>query len=537
MSDLKWEVQLDDQMSAPASAMEARLEALERRLGELDKALAKADKAQTKSAKSAGKEAAARAVAAKETKFQAKSLGEWAGEAKEAAYANKGWLGTLSRTAGAVGAVAAPLMAAGAAFAGVGVAATAASARWLTSSLAFRQDALTGLELLTGSAKEARRVFGEATSIGQMFGMADVDSLRRAREVMAKGFGGEEVGVVFTALADVEARGGNTGAFLDKLGEIRTVGKATESDLKDLAKSAGLELPAVLDRVAKRMGTTRAGIVATMTSPTGLDANEGILGVLGVLSDAGGGKLGRSAERGAQTFTKRLSRIMSAPSSILNSMDFDRFTGFASLNEAAASLVRELEPGSESARRLERAFLAVDTTIGKVFSRWSGPGGAENIKKDLATIAGAIERIAKGAGKLAEVPGAIGELVRPKSMNLRALTPEQGAFVRERLARGEAEPYEPPVRTQLDRFRDWWRGEPEASPTGVTVPPRHVGAPPSSAPLSSAAGPTNNVTITVPITVNGAGSREAGEAIGERLAPDLHAAVLDTLEQLTTQAA
>lgn len=539
MADLTWEAKLDDQMSAPASAMEARLEALENRLSELNKALGRTDKAQTKASKSIGMEASARAVAAKETRFQARSLGEWAIEAKEAAYANEGWLGTLSRTAGAVGSVAAPLVAAGAAIAGVGVAATAASARWLTNSLAFREDALVGMELLAGSAEEARRAFGQATRIGRMFGMADADSIRRVRDVIGSGFSGEEVDVVFTALADIDARGGKSAPFLEKLNEIRTVGKATLEDLKTLAKVSGVSLPAALDRISARLGTTRKGLVDIMSSPQGLDPDEGILGILTLLADASGGKLGRSAERGAQTFTKRIARIMQAPSGILNAIEFDRFEGFGSLNRMAAGLARELEPGTDSAKRLEGAFLAIDRVIGNVFTRWTGPNGAETMRSDLEGLTRQLERAAKAMETLSKpvgfALGAVSSAVSGPSPSAPVEQTIAGMILRASPGFGVG-----PIMNALD----WLSGGDAPAPVAgqgkgdrAPQPVRHVGAPLSATAPSTVVGPTNNVSITVPITVNGAGSREAGEAIGELLVPDLHAAVLDTLEQLTTQVA
>lgn len=381
MSDsLKWLFALDDRMSAGAAKIADQLERLDGVMGQAEKASKKLDKnlGATKPLKDHEK-----ALGAVEKQTQ-KTGGAW-----EKAHAV---LGSVKH--------------------GFDLAKSAASTLGSTMGGVIRQMAgletlNTSLELMLGNAEAVRGLRDEAARVGRVLGKGTEETMREFQKLLASGFSAVEVPVVFQALGDVSALGGNADALLGLFEKSRTLDRIKRADLESMARAAGVDLSVITDRIAGELRVSQATVRDMLRSEQGIDPTVGILGVLDGVQAKLGGPIGTGAARMADTLDGQLNLLRSSWSNFAAAVDTSG-GGLELVKDVLKQLNQLLDPASESGQRLVGIFEGLDRALKNLFSRWDGEGGLDRLIDDFNALLTRIEELVTTLGK---ITGSVGEAI------------------------------------------------------------------------------------------------------------------------------
>ncbi len=285
---------------------------------------------------------------------------------------------------------------------GLGVAGTglwAVGAGFALKSLAFKENMMTSLKLMTGTEKKATEVFNRALTFAKKTPFETEDVLSGYKGLMAAGFSADEAGLVFKGLGDVaSASGFNTqviGQLTYAFGQIKAAGKLMGQDLMQVinaTSSAGIGKLVIFDHIAKTLGKTRAEVVALQGAGK-LDADTAIYGIMSAIKEKSGGTLGNIMDQQSGTITGLLSTIKSIPSDFIQSMGkIDSFPGFKELKGALTNLIKLFGEGSGAAQSMQEYIRdALGGPLKKLFAQFSGVEGLKLMKELFEGFLGALK--------------------------------------------------------------------------------------------------------------------------------------------------
>lgn len=119
----------------------------------------------------------------------------------------------------------------------------------------FRQNALTGLEYMLGSRREAEQIFAEAQELATKTPLDTKDVITGVKQLITGGFGGKEAMLMFKAVADQAAKFGPEMQenVITAFTRIKGRGVATGEDLDSLRK-AGFRVEGIIDELLGKKG-------------------------------------------------------------------------------------------------------------------------------------------------------------------------------------------------------------------------------------------------------------------------------------------
>ncbi len=272
----------------------------------------------------------------------------------------------------------------------------------------FRDSTVTGFKIMTGSAEVGAGLMDQALRFARQFGMQSSKVTDEFREILAAKFTTQEVPIVFQAMHDVDASGGNSQAMLGGMGAALQAKRLHYEDVKSLASAANVDFNDVFDNMAKKYHRSRQQLVRHLQGEIGLDPRLGVFGIVEALRKKLGGEVGRGVEEQAQTLGSQLTVLRDTLTNVgarsIPTPGFDLFKSVVrGLNDA-------LGEGTPGAAKLEQIFAHLDGVLTGLFSRWSGADGMKKLGEDVDGLLSRLERLAAVVEKVAVPLGATEEL-------------------------------------------------------------------------------------------------------------------------------
>lgn len=320
-----------------------------------------------------------------------------------------------------------------AALAGTAVAGYAAfeTGRAALSAVKYRDEVLTGLKLITGSASEANRVFEDSIKLSDRLGQDWRTTVGGMQKLLGKGFTEDFARDLTGGIADLSivAPDANVDNLLLAIGQIKTAGKLQGDELNQLTE-AGLNSSLMFQELEKRLGKSHAEVMK-LKEQGGLLADDVLPAILSSIQQLTGKELGQAAEEANKTTAGVMRKLEQLPgrfflgvakeldksglegalNDILDALDPDS-EAFASGVQNVAKAINFAAEGAQVAIPLlqefgagieEAAQLAMGIeTPGEFFDHWKDPETLASVRefgKNLGIIAGAMAKIIELSAK------------------------------------------------------------------------------------------------------------------------------------------
>jgi tape measure domain-containing protein len=345
---LSWVFELFDRISGPASSMSSRLEMLERRMV------------------GSGREVDSFGSKVASTGSKILSMGAGLG----------GWVSAISAAGNVLKSIGGTVFNWG---------------KTAVDALAFRESTLTSFQTMLGTKKAADELFADATLMARTTPFDTKDVVESYKTLLTAGFNKEEIPIVFQAVGDQAAAMGMKKEIIGQLalvfGQIKAQGRVMGNDLIQLS-NAGVGRDAFMTNLAKRMGISKEGARAALSSGA-IGADQAIVAILDTIAKkAGGGTIGGGME--AQSHT--LSGLFSNLESVLDDafFAFDKMEDMPGLNAFKGTIENliklfDLTTDSGKAFKLQLQMVFEDT-FGSIFKSFSGPKGMDNLHKGFTVL-------------------------------------------------------------------------------------------------------------------------------------------------------
>lgn len=392
MDKLEYFFRLVNQMSGPAKAMKTDVEKLNDAIEDAGKALKDLD------------------VQAKKTKLEKTvdplkrqklqlelnkhALHEQAQALKTAEKASGGYTlgadimsGVIQRAIGGI-----------ATFASKTVELGVAGAKFATDAIAFKEQTLTALRVMTGTEASAQRIFGQALEFAKKTPFDTRDVLGGFTQLLGAGFKESEVSTVFAAIGDAAAASGFDQQVIDRMvvafAQIKAKGRLMGQEMLQVNEAlgrAGVGTSAIYDEMAKKLGKSRAEVMKMQEAGT-IDSDTAIFSIIKALEQKSGGSVGNLMAEQSKTLTGLMSTLASAPGDFFMSMDLSKLPGFDSVKGFVSNLVKLFDVGSKSGQRLQDvAGKLYNTVMVGLFGDVGGAGGLATMERVTLRIADAVE--------------------------------------------------------------------------------------------------------------------------------------------------
>jgi tape measure domain-containing protein len=273
-----------------------------------------------------------------------------------------------------------------------------AGAKFATDAIAFKEQTLTALRVMTGTEVSAQRIFGQALEFAKKTPFDTRDVLGGFTQLLGAGFKESEVSTVFAAIGDAAAASGFDQQVIDRMvtafAQIRAKGRLMGGEMLQVNEAlgkAGVGTMAIYDQIGKRMGKTRAEVIK-LQEAGGVDADSAIFGIIKALEQKSGGAVGNLMAEQSKTLKGLMSTLASAPGDFFMSMDLTNLPGFESVKGFVSNLVNLFDTGSKSGQRLQEvAGKLYNTVMVGLFGDMGDAGGLATMERITLRIADAVE--------------------------------------------------------------------------------------------------------------------------------------------------
>lgn len=267
----------------------------------------------------------------------------------------------------------------------------------------FREDTELAFRYLLGSREEADRVFELAKGMAAETGRPIDELMRQFHQLVSAGFELDELAPVLQGVGDVAVRSLDPNAlnsFIGTFSKLKNTGYAGLGDIKNLAKSAGVQLDDVLSNIGRRVGLFGLDVERAL-SANEIHSDVGIVALLEEIAKLNpGGKLGEAMSEQSKTLRGELTKLKSSVKNLVFTLDFKESSGLRGVRRGVKLINELMDPTSEAGIKLREVIEELDNKVGEFFSQYEGEEGAAKLKDDLMSIV-------EAAGKLAEVFGKV----------------------------------------------------------------------------------------------------------------------------------
>lgn len=361
---LKFTLELVDQVSAPAKKVTAALKEVEKAEERVKKAgKTDQDRAMDQLARASGsRRSASRARLGR-------SMDGFAQEQNRAASSSRNW-GAMA--AGAFMAVGAAAIAAAAAVGRI----TIALGESMVAAADWRNRVEGGFRVLLGDRPAlVGQAFQRASQYAQRFGLDVRDVARQMTQLTAANFSQSEIPRVMQAAGDLGALEGPQAAerAITAIRQIRAKGVLQMEELSGQLADAGLSVGDVVSEIGRMRGlrgdeTAVGNQVRALITGRKVNAQQGIDAVLAVIARRSGGRLGGTLDtqsRGAEASINRLKNAW-----LILQSNFARSPAFARIIAFIERMAAALDPANASAGRfsahLDRFFTVLTGVAARV---------------------------------------------------------------------------------------------------------------------------------------------------------------------------
>lgn len=225
----------------------------------------------------------------------------------------------------------------------------------------FRQNAITGLEYMLGSRKEAENIFKQAQELATQTPLDTDKVISGVKQLVTAGFSGKESMVLFRSVADQAAKFADDEGMQDKviaaMSRVKGRGVASGEDLESF-RVAGFRTEGIIDALLEnpalspafkgiKKGASKEDQIKEVKSVLG----KGQIGVYSLLNAAirsqekGKGAIGTFAgEMGEKSLTGTISNVKSAFGDLLKSTNLDQWGGVKAFQKFLGVVTKALNP-------------------------------------------------------------------------------------------------------------------------------------------------------------------------------------------------
>lgn len=225
----------------------------------------------------------------------------------------------------------------------------------------FRQNAITGLEYMLGSRKEAEDIFKQAQELATQTPLDTDKVISGVKQLVTAGFSGKESMVLFRSVADQAAKFADDEGMQDKviaaMSRVKGRGVASGEDLESF-RVAGFRTEGIIDALLEnpalspafkgiKKGASKEEQIKEVKSVLG----KGQIGVYSLLNAAirsqekGKGAIGTFAgEMGEKSLTGTISNVKSAFGDLLKSTNLDQWGGVKAFQKFLGVVTKALNP-------------------------------------------------------------------------------------------------------------------------------------------------------------------------------------------------
>lgn len=212
------------------------------------------------------------------------------------------------------------------------------------AAMRFRNEALTGLGLITGSAEKANKTFEDSIRLSDRLGTDWQETSGGMQKLLAKGFDATGAEELVKATADLKtvSPDANISNLILAIGQIKTAGKLQGDELNQLSE-AGLNSELMFQQLEKRLGKTRAEILK-MKEAGQLMAEPVIESIKASVAAMTGKDLGKAAEDASKTMAGMMRRFEQLPNRFF--LDVARKADETGFTKTLESLWESVGPGT-----------------------------------------------------------------------------------------------------------------------------------------------------------------------------------------------
>lgn len=393
MDKLEYFFRLVNQMSGPAKAMKSDVEKLNDAIDDANKALKELDKQQAKTKLEKTTDPLKKQRL--QLQLNKHALQEQKQALTQAQQATKGYsLGTdimsgvIQRAIGGIASFAAKTVELG-----------VAGARFATDAIAFKEQTLTALRVMTGTEQSAQRIFGQALEFAKKTPFDTRDVLSGFTQLLGAGFKENEVATVFASIGDAAAASGFDQQVIDRMvvafAQIKAKGRLMGQEMLQVNEAlgrAGVGTTAIYDQMAKKLGKTRAEVMK-MQEAGKIDSDTAIFSIIKALEQKSGGAVGNLMAEQSKTLTGLLSTLKSAPGDFFMSLDLAQLPGFDALKGFVFNLVKVFDSGSRAGKRLQEvAGKLYNTVMVGLFGDIGSASGLGKMEAIVMRVTDAVEK-------------------------------------------------------------------------------------------------------------------------------------------------
>lgn len=266
-----------------------------------------------------------------------------------------------------------------------------AGAHMMADALVFREQAIAGFKVFTGSASHAKALYEHVLNAAQAFGQSPKEMLGTTRKLMQAGFETTQALSLLQTVADLKAlnRGLNVDQVVEGFSKLKGKALVTEDTIGELLKTAGVSRDVFVKTVGAMRGldvSKPAGLaqVNTLLQTGALKGDEAAVAIQrATMAMLGTSKAGQYAQDASKSVGGLLEKLKNAPEQFLLRMTVED----GPLKSFLTTLTNALDPTSETGKRVTAALTQVGNALGKTLERFNDP------KKIDAFVTGLVKLI------------------------------------------------------------------------------------------------------------------------------------------------
>lgn len=262
------------------------------------------------------------------------------------------------------------------------------------NSLMYKENTLVALKSMLGSSDEADKMFKMATDFARLTPFDTNQVIDSFKSLLASGFKKEEVPILFQAIGDAKALGGDK-ADMDTMTRammrMKAEGKANMRELMELATGSGgaASMNAMYEAVAKNLHKTKEEVME-MERGGKLTGDEAILGFLDVMKNKSG-QVGTAMLAANATLSGIFSNLRNTFNDMSMSINSKKLTGLNTFKEAMLNITDLFNANTPAGQRFMEVIERVVNALGGMFAPLTGKGGPEKIISILNTLVDVFE--------------------------------------------------------------------------------------------------------------------------------------------------
>jgi tape measure domain-containing protein len=281
-------------------------------------------------------------------------------------------------------------------------------ARTAIDATIFREQSIAGLTIMLKSSGKARELWQESFKLARDTGSTQREAMSSIQTMMASGFNtgdAKEMFKLMTAMSVVNPKA-NLEGISRAMAQIKMKGKLQAEELTGQLAEAGVNTELVYKALEKRLGKTRAQVLAMQQAGT-IGSDDAIAAIKDAMKESVGGNVDKVLEGRAKSWGAIVTRLSSAPETFFAGLDKMDPSKAEQLKKGLIGVTDMLDPSTAKGAKFA-------DSVGKLAGIIAGPGldaftamvdkGGKMIDF-LVKVTGSVESASAALGKLKAASG------------------------------------------------------------------------------------------------------------------------------------